>query len=174
MPKQTQFAPVVDSIRIPDARCGDDPIGSDNPVPAADSIADTTPVDAQEMTTDPDDDDDDPDENEEYPPTLLCGGDDDPGASLDDDPDTSLATSLQLHLMSEHGLANGTHLSDEDAAALHDPLHTLERRHTHDVTDHRFRPGLVLDLIRAAVEREHELTQALAAVGVEVISDPTT
>jgi hypothetical protein len=64
-------------------------------------------------------------------------------ATLDEDDDTSLCTSLRLHLMSEHHMPEALHASDEDNQNVHRRQHAL-RKHAHTIHDLRFRPGRAL------------------------------
>lgn len=61
--------------------------------------------------------------------------------SLDDDEDTSMVTSLPLHLMSEHQIHDALRMDPRDAATLHERLH-LDTPQNHPVQDLRFRAGM--------------------------------
>ncbi len=78
---------------------------------------------------------------------------------LDIDPETSLARSLPLHLMSEHGCTDALNLSEEDAERLHVDLHS-KLDVDHSVDDHRFRPGAAYDVMLSA-SAVHESNQRL-------------
>lgn len=71
----------------------------------------------------------------------------DAGSALDDDDDTSLVTSVILHLMSEHSVINALHLDEEQAHARHRDLHA-EATHTHGDSDLRFRPLRILAMLK--------------------------
>jgi hypothetical protein len=79
---------------------------------------------------------------------------------LDDDPETSLAQSLALHLMSEHGVMDALHLDERDAADVHARLH-LEGHQNHAVGDLRFRPGLALDGMMLNLQRREHVQRIL-------------
>ncbi len=83
-----------------------------------------------------------------------------PVALLDTDPETSLGTSLRLHLMSEHQVVGALHLDDEAAAARHAELHAAGH-HDHDVQDHRFRPGAALSLLYSAIHENETVVRFL-------------
>jgi hypothetical protein len=77
------------------------------------------------------------------------------GPSLDEDPDTSMAESLQLHLISEHAVAGALQFDDEEAERQHRRLHAIWR-HPHPIADRRFRPGRAISVMMLQVQREHE------------------
>jgi hypothetical protein len=87
----------------------------------------------------------------------------DSGLSLSTDPDTSMVESLQLHLVSEHGLAPGLHMDRMTAESAHRRAHQHDDEDGHQgeqghpLNDHRFRPGRVMECLMATVEREHAL-----------------
>jgi hypothetical protein len=83
-------------------------------------------------------------------------------AKLDLDPETSLTRSLRLHLMSEHGVIDALHLSDVEAEDRHRQLHHASQP-DHDVTDHRFRPGVAYDLMVNAIDQAETVTRFLVA-----------
>ena len=80
--------------------------------------------------------------------------------SLDEDPETSLAESLALHLMSEHGVMDALHLDELDAADVHARLH-LESHQNHAVSDLRFRPQLALDGMMLNLQRREHVQRIL-------------
>lgn len=77
-------------------------------------------------------------------------------ADLDGDPDTSLARSVRLHLLSEHQLMGALHMDEADAEARHGELH-LQSPQDHPVDDLRFRPGLVLKCLLLRCEQLQRL-----------------
>jgi hypothetical protein len=84
------------------------------------------------------------------------------GLSLRHDPDTSMVESLQLHLVSEHGLAQALHMDKLAAEAAHRRAHHVkdddhQAQQSHPLIDHRFRPGRVLQCLMSTAEREHHL-----------------
>lgn len=85
------------------------------------------------------------------------------GLGLGQDPDTSMVESLQLHLVSEHGLAAGLHMDRMAAESAHRRAHQHDDEDAHQgeqghpLHDHRFRPGRVLECLMANAEREHDL-----------------
>lgn len=85
---------------------------------------------------------------------------------LDDDPETTLVGSIFLHLLSEHGVYHALSMSDDDAIAFHDELHTRldGPRQRHPVTDWRFRPKRALATSMRSAELSHQLAQSGADV----------
>lgn len=59
--------------------------------------------------------------------------------SLDEDEDTSMVTSLRLHLLSEHQVHGALLMDERDLLALHQRLH-LASPQNHPIHDLRFRP----------------------------------
>lgn len=78
---------------------------------------------------------------------------------LSEDPETSLATSLMLHLMSEHGVHDAVRMSEAEAARVHEELHRDGVCH-HPVHDLRFRPIVAYKTLLDALDR-HEAVQRL-------------
>lgn len=75
--------------------------------------------------------------------------------TLNDDPDTSMVTSLILHLLSEHSIDDALSLPLDDADRLHRQLHQAAEQNHHE-QDLRFRPGRVLrSLTRLPAPRRH-------------------
>lgn len=72
------------------------------------------------------------------PPPMITGCE-----YLDDDPDTSLVTSLRLHLISEHAIGEAITKPEGGLDRLHRQLH-LAGEQTHVQNDFRFRPGRVM------------------------------
>lgn len=68
------------------------------------------------------------------------------GHELHDDPDTSMVTSMRLHLISEHFVLDALGMDPADAHAMHIDLHTRTMQ-AHPVSDTRFRPGRILALL---------------------------
>lgn len=79
---------------------------------------------------------------------------------LDDDPDTSLARSVRLHLLSEHQIMGALAMEEIDADARHGELH-LRTPQDHPVDDLRFRPGLALNSLLLNLARCAELQRLL-------------
>lgn len=96
-----------------------------------------------------------PDETPAQEPDFV-----DVGPGLDDDEDTSLAKSLVLHMVSEHGMASALHMNDVEAERRHDELHQAAA--AHDELDFRFRPARVLAALALAAQK-HEDVQRLVA-----------
>lgn len=73
--------------------------------------------------------------------------------ALDDDSDTSMVTSLLLHLVSEHDVWSGASMRMREADALHRNLHEHpvdeDDAWGHDEDDIQFRPGRALAGIAA-------------------------
>lgn len=88
---------------------------------------------------------------------------------LEADPDTSMVTSLRLHLVSEHDVWEGASLKADDAAALHAHLHA-HGGHEDDQWGHhagstQFRPGRALAGIASRYADPDVAEGMLAAVG---------
>lgn len=79
---------------------------------------------------------------------------------LDDDPDTSIARSVRLHLLSEHQVMGALALEEADADTRHGELH-LRTPQDHPVSDLRFRPGLGLNSLLLNLARSEELQRLL-------------
>ncbi len=82
------------------------------------------------------------------------------GLGLDDDPETSLARSVRLHLLSEHRMMGALQMEEIDAEARHGELHLSEQQN-HPVDDLRFRPGLALNVLLLNLARCEQVQRLL-------------
>jgi hypothetical protein len=123
----------AETVKIPESRPSEDAVSeASEPVEEAQYLAD--PVEAMDVALDLSED----------------------GPSLDEDEDTSMAWSLQLHLLSEHAEPLAMPMDDEEAEALHRKLHAVARQ-SHSIQDRRFRPGRAISVLMLHAQREHEL-----------------
>ena len=90
--------------------------------------------------------------------------------SLDEDEDTSMVTSLPLHLMSEHQIHDALRMDERDAQALHHRLH-LETPQNHPVHDLRFRPGMAKSIMIANSQRHAAVQRLLVPVQAAPLND---
>lgn len=88
--------------------------------------------------------------------------------SLDKDSDTSMVTSLGLHLVSEHEVWEGASLKRGDAASLHAHLHEHpvdeDDAWGHEEGSTQFRPGRALAAIAARYANDDFVEGMLSSV----------
>jgi hypothetical protein len=91
-------------------------------------------------------------------------------APLDEDEDTSMVTSLPLHLMSEHQIHDALQMDPRDALALHHRLH-LESPQNHPVHDLRFRPSMAKSNMLLNSQRHAAVQRLLVPVQALPLTD---
>ncbi len=89
--------------------------------------------------------------------------------TLDSDIDTSLVTSLPMHLISEHQIYGALRMSEREAVACHQQLH-LKSPQNHPVVDLRFRPGAAKSALMLNFQRQTEVRGPLISAGVRSLS----
>lgn len=140
---------LADPAKIPVAR----PAADSEPVPERETAGEEL-LEQEEIPANNDERIEPPDEDFGYftahTPPLL-------GAALDGDPDTSMVSSLYLHLISEHDITYALGMEMREANTLHRNLHEADPEIDHCSTDLRFRVRRSVDAVMAEVELQHAL-----------------
>ncbi len=144
-------ANTIDQADEPGTAVESHPIGCHALVPwvAAEAPQEDSDGESDEEARDPDAEDEDADDRDIHECTLT------------EDDETSLTTSLRLHLLSEHSVGDGLTLAEEDAVAAHRRDHE-DNEHHHGIDDLRFRPARALAGMFLRLEREAALITPIA------------